>query len=95
MDFRLLGTWKSGFNDDEQLGWFRLHFFESGDLTCAICVVNQPDEVIRLTYSADGDTITTQQASPPREDQIKCEIERDGRLTLRNGWIVCPYRRVS
>ena len=77
MDFRLLGTWKSGLNDDEQLGWFRLHFFESGDLTCTICAVYQPDEVIRLTYSADGNTITTQQASPQREDQIKYEIEGD------------------
>jgi hypothetical protein len=95
MDVRLLGTWKSGFNDDGQLGWFRLHFFESGDLTCTIGDVNQPDEEIRLRYSADGDTITAQQASPRREDQIKYEIERDGRLTLRNGWIVCPYRRVS
>jgi hypothetical protein len=95
MDFRLLGTWKSGFNDDEQLGWFRLHFFESGDLTCTICVVNQPDEVIRLTYSADGNTITTRQASPQREDQIKYEIEGDERLTLRHDWIVCSYRRVS
>ena len=95
MDFRLLGTWKSGFNDVEQLSWFRLHFFESGNLTCTICVVNQPDEVIRLTYSADGNTITTQQASPQRADQMEYEIERDGRLTLRDGWIVCPYRRVS
>ena len=97
MDARLLGMWESDPTDVtaiEQYGRVRLQFFESGDLTYTICS-DTVDQVIRLTYSVDGDTITTQQASSPREEQTKYAIERDGRLALTQDSIVSWYRRVT
>ena len=97
MDARLLGMWESHPSDTsaiEQYGRVRLHFFESGELTYTICS-DSIDQVIRLTYSVDGDTITTQQASLPREEQTKYTIEADGRLALRRDGVVSRYRRVS
>ncbi len=96
-DARLFGMWESDPSDTtaiEQYGRVRLHFFESGDLTYTICS-DTIDQVIRLTYSADGDTITTQQASSPGEDQTKYAIEEYGRLALTHDGIVSWYRRVT
>jgi hypothetical protein len=97
MDARLLGMWESDPSDataTEQYGRVRLHFFESGDLTYTICS-DAVDQVIRLTYSVDGNTITTQQASSPREEQTKYAIEADGRLALTHEGIVSWYRRAT
>ena len=96
-DARLFGMWESDPSDAtaiEQYGRVRRHFFESGDLTYTICS-DAVDQVIRLTYSVDGDTITTQQASSPREDQTKYTIEGSGRLALMHDGIVSRYRRVT
>jgi hypothetical protein len=97
MDARLLGLWESDPGDAaavERYGRVRLHFFESGDLTYTIWS-DTVDQVIRLTYAVDGNTITTQQASSPREERTKYAIERDGRLALTHEGIVSWYRRIA
>jgi len=65
----------------EQYGNVRMHFFESGNLTYTICS-DTVDQVIRLTYTIEGNTITTQQPSAPREEKTQYTIEADGRLAL-------------
>jgi|HubBroStandDraft_6_1064221.scaffolds.fasta_scaffold264932_1 hypothetical protein len=96
MDSRLLGIWESDPADSPTMGHYgqtRLHFFESGALTYTIRSENL-DQVIRLTYDADGDTITTQQPSSPREERTKYAIDEDGRLSLNHDGVVSRYRRL-
>jgi hypothetical protein len=96
-DARLLGLWETDPTDPataEQYGRVRLHFLESGDLTYTICS-QTVDQVIRLKYSGNDSTITTQQPSSPREECTKYDIEQDGRLALTHDGIVSWYRRVS
>ena len=95
MDSRLLGIWESTPNDAAtgQYGRTRLHFFESGHLTYTVCS-DSADQVIRLTYAADGDTITTQQPSAPREELTKYWIDEDGQLSLNYGGVISRYRRI-
>lgn len=96
-DARLLGMWESDPIDAatiEQYGRVCLDFFESGDLTYTICS-EAVDQVIRLTYSVDGDTIITQQASAPREEQTKYAIDGHGRLALTKDGTVSLYRRIT
>jgi hypothetical protein len=95
MDSRLLGIWESDPDDSPTIGTYgrtRLQFFESGDLTYTICSDNL-DQVVRLTYAADGTTITTQQHSSPREEVTKYSLEDDGRLFLTHDGVVSRYRR--
>jgi hypothetical protein len=96
-DARLLGLWETDPGDAtaiEQYGRVRLHFFESGDLTYTICS-DAVDQVIRLTYSIEGNTITTQQRSAPREEKTPYAIEGDGRLALTRDGIVSWYRLIA
>jgi len=96
-DTRLLGLWETDPGDAkavEGYGRARLHFFESGDLTYTICS-GAVDQVMRLTYSVEGNTITTQQASAPREEKTQYAIEADGRLALTHDGIVSCYRRIA
>ena len=96
-DARLLGLWETDPGDAkavEEYGRTRLHFFESGDLTYTICS-GGVDQVIRLTYSVEGNTITTQQPSAPREEKTQYAIEGDGRLALTHDGIVSWYRRIT
>jgi hypothetical protein len=96
-DARLLGLWETDASDTttvEQYGRARLHFFESGDLTYTICS-DAVDQVIRLTYSIEGNTITTQQPSAPREEKTEYALEADGRLSLTHDGIVSWYRRIA
>jgi hypothetical protein len=95
MDSLLVGTWDSDVKDASKIAGCRLQFFGSGELTCTVYVVGQPDYAIRLTYSVNGDVITTRLAFPPQEDQINYSIERDRILVVRQGWLVCRYRRVE
>jgi hypothetical protein len=53
------------------------------------------DQVIRLTYSIEGSTITTQQPSTPREEKTHYAIEAGGRLSLTHDGIVTRYRRIA
>jgi hypothetical protein len=92
MDTRLLGIWDS--DTDEQYAKFRLYFLDSGDLTLTIFTAGKVDQVIKMTYAVDGNILTTKQSSPSREDRIEFAIERDGGLTVRNGWLVCRYHRI-
>lgn len=97
MDARLLGIWESDPCDVspiQQYGQVRLHFFATGDLTYTICGDNV-DQIINLTYIVDGNTITTQQPSSPREEQTKYVIEADGRLALEHDGIVSWYVRTA
>jgi hypothetical protein len=96
-DTRLLGLWETDSGDAptvEQYGGARLHFFESGDLTYTICS-DAVDQVIRLTYSIQGNTITTLQPSAPREEKTRYAIEGDGRLALTHDGIVSWNRRIA
>ena len=96
-DARLLGLWETdpkGTKAVEEYGRARLHFFESGDLTYTICA-GAVDQVMRLTYSVEGNTITTQQPSAPREEKTQYTIEGDGRLALTHDGIVSWYRRIA
>ena len=96
-DARLFGLWETDSSDRatvEQYGRARLHFFESGDLTYTICS-GAVDQVMRLTYSVEDNTITTQQASAPREEKTQYAIEGDGRLALTHDGIVSWYRRIA
>jgi hypothetical protein len=96
-DARLFGLWETDFGDAstiEQYGRVRLHFFESGDLTYTIRS-GTVDQVIRLRYSIEGNTIITQQPSAPREERTQYTIESDGRLALRHDGIVSWYRRIA
>jgi hypothetical protein len=93
MDSGLLGIWDSDTN--ERYAKFRLHFLESGDLTCTIFVVGRVSSVVEMTWSVEVNSLITREASPPREDRIEYAIERDGRLMVRSGWTVCHYHRVS
>ena len=96
MDSRLLGIWESDPDDPPKMGHYgrtRMHFFESGDLTYTSCS-DDLEQVVRLTYAADGNTITTQQPSSPREEQTKYSIEEDGRLLLNHDGVVTRYRRL-
>ena len=83
MDSRLLGIWESAPNDAaiRKYGTTRLHFFESGHLTYTVCS-DSADQVMQLTYAADGDTITTQQPSALREERTKYWIDEDGQLDV-------------
>jgi hypothetical protein len=95
MDAHLFGIWESDPSDTsaiEQYGRARLHFFATGDLTYTICRDNL-DQVIRLTYTVDGNTITTQHPSSPRAEQTKYVIEADGRLALAHNGILSWYVR--
>jgi len=96
-DPRLLGLWETDSADAttvEQYGRVRLHFFESGDLTYTICS-DAVDQVMRLTYLVEGNTITTQQPSAPRQEKTQYAIEPDGRLALTHDGIVSRYRRIA
>jgi hypothetical protein len=89
MDSLLVGTWDSDVKDASKIAGCRLQFFGSGELTCTVYVVGQPDYAIRLTYSVNGDVITTRLAFPPQEDQINYSIERDRILVVaKAGWCV-------
>ncbi len=96
-DARLIGLWETDPGDPataQQYGRVRMHFLETGALTYTICS-ETVDQVILLTYCVDGNTITTQQPSSPKEERTQYAIERDGRLALTHDGIVSWYRRVS
>ena len=96
-DTRLLGLWETDPGDakaEQEYGRARLHFFESGDLTHTICS-GAVDQVMRLKYSVQGSTITTQQSSAPREEKTQYAIEADGRLSLTHDGVVSWYRRIA
>lgn len=92
MDSRLLGIWDSDTN--ERYAKFRLHFLESGDLTCTIFVVGSVSSVVEMTWYVEANSLITRAASSTREDRIEFAVERDGRLMVGSGWTDCHYHRV-
>lgn len=88
----LVGIWILDKADDSaraDLGDVLLEFDEEGNL---IYVVRdkETDQIIKLRYQIDGDTIITDQPSAPQTERTIFSLSEDRELTLTFGGV--PYR---
>lgn len=88
----LIGTWIVDEADGRalaELGNVLLEFDENEGLTYVIRGHDR-DQIIKLRYRIDGDTIITDQPSAPQVERTRFSISEDGMLTLAFGGT--PYR---
>lgn len=91
----LIGTWVLAEADDSaraDLGDVLLRFDEDGNL---IYVVRgeETDQIIKLRYRINGDTIITDQPSAPQTECTAFSLSKDRELTLAfRGVPYCFYR---
>jgi len=87
----LVGTWVLGEEDAHaraDLGDVLLEFDEDGNLLYVVRG-EETDQMIKLRYEVDGDTIITDQPSAPQTERTAFSLE-DRVLTLAFGGV--PYR---
>ena len=68
---RLLGRWYGKFNGQAMA----VEFAPDGKLAC-VFLEGDKQQIIRLTYSVDGDVLVTDQPSSPRPERTKAEFSR-------------------
>lgn len=87
----LVGTWLLDEADERaraDLGDVLLEFDEDGNLIY-VMRGDETDQIIKLRYEIDGDTIITDQPSAPQTERTAFSLE-DRALTLAFGGV--PYR---
>lgn len=87
----LIGTWVLDETDESaraDLGDVLLEFDEDGNLTYVVRG-EKTDQIIKLRYQIDGDTIVTDQPSAPQTERTAFSLA-DKELTLAFGGT--PYR---
>jgi len=88
----LVGTWVVDKGDKRalaDLGDVLLEFDEEDALTYVIRG-RDSDQIIKLRYRIDGDTIITDQPSAPQVEHTAFSLSENGMLTLAFGGV--PYR---
>lgn len=99
MDPRLLGTWDVDSTDEETIrrhGKTRMIFRPDGTLAY---MDRDPQSgkssVIALIYRTEGDVIITDQPSAPRQERIRYDFTRDGKLELPGPQGAARFVRIS
>lgn len=81
---QLIGKWTSDPDDPETqeiFGRVTQIFHEDGRLTYIIHLP-QKEQVVRLTYTVDGDELVTDQPTAPGEHRTRFSFDERGRLIL-------------
>ena len=88
----LLGTWRTDPNDrssPREYGEVSLRFEKDGILVYTVHLPNK-EQIMRLTYRVDGNTLVTDQPSSPREERTEFFFTPDGRLAVKNAGSETP-----
>ena len=83
---KILGSWCTDPKDQWSLreyGKVSLDFSENGALVYTIHLPDK-DQIMRLSYRLEGNTLVTDQPSSPREERTEFFFASDGRLALSN-----------
>jgi hypothetical protein len=94
---QITGTWRSDPDDLEAVrmyGGVSLDFFPDGQLTYTVHSEGKR-QIMLLTYRIEGDMLTTDQPSEPKEETTQFYFTSSGKLVLQYGNRPSTYIRVA